>query len=137
MYIIIDVNNNITLSKILNEKDIIDYELYCYSVFNPTIIGSKNDLLLSPRIDNTTSVYASLHAFLDANSNNINVFATFNHEEIGSMTKEGAESTFLSDILRRISSSLNNLYFSLSSISKKSFSFGIELFIWSRNLTLI
>ena len=109
---IIDINNNITLSKILNEKDIIDYELYCYSVFNPTVIGSKNDLLLSPRIDNTTSVYASLHAFLDANSNNINVFATFNHEEIGSMTKEGAESTFLSDILRRISSSLNIDYYS-------------------------
>ena len=44
--------------------------------------------------------------FLDNNSNSINVYVTFNNEEIGSLTKEGAESSFLLDILKRIATSL-------------------------------
>ena len=37
-----------------------------------------------------------------SNENNINVMCIFNSEEIGSMTKEGADSSFLIDILKRI-----------------------------------
>ena len=44
---VISANLAHALSKMLNEKDIIDYELYAYSAFNPTIIGSNNDLLLA------------------------------------------------------------------------------------------
>ena len=70
----------------------------------------------SPRIDNLTSVYSSIEAFLNSSSNNIKVMCSFNNEEIGSLTIEGADSNFLLDTLKRISSSLNIDF--VSSLSK-------------------
>lgn len=119
----LDLNTNIDLmpiiglkeeknviAKLLKEKfywkeeDIKDFELFCYSTESPQFIGLKKDILISPRIDNLTSVYTSLIAFLEKdNSQFINVFCAFNHEEIGSMTYEGADSKFLETTLKRIS----------------------------------
>ena len=115
---IIDINiKNMNIQKFLNEPNLLDYELYAYSAFTPITIGTKNDILISPRIDNITSVYASLKAFLKASGNAITVFASFNHEEIGSLTKEGADSTFFKDTIKRLCSSLNIDYYSLISNS--------------------
>ena len=64
-------------------------------------------MLSSPRIDNLSSVYLSLNAIINAkNSDSVQVFAAFDNEEVGSRTRQGAGSTFLSDILWRISHSL-------------------------------
>ena len=97
------------IAKQLNIKkdEILDYDLLLYNCEEPQIIGEKKDLLLSPRIDNLTSTYAALKAFLKiSNEQNINVFCTFNSEEIGSLTKEGADSNFLMDTLKKIAASL-------------------------------
>lgn len=105
---IIGLSNNTNLwdneLKKISKNEIIDYDLFAYNTNNPIYI---NDLLVSPRIDNLTSVYSSLQAFLNSKSNNIKVFCSFNNEEIGSLTIEGADSNFLIDILKRISSPLN------------------------------
>ena len=90
---------------ILNIKDIVDYDLFAYNTELPAIIN--NNLLISPRIDNLTSVYAGLKSFLNAKSNNIKVFCSFNNEETGSLTIEGADSNFLLDILKRIAGLIN------------------------------
>ncbi|MBR1417264.1 MAG: M18 family aminopeptidase [Bacilli bacterium] len=98
-----------TWNDILKEtikEDIIDYDLFAYNTTNPTNIGINKELLISPRIDNLTSVYSSLMAFLDSKDNNIKVFCSFNNEEIGSLTEEGADSNFLIDTLKRVSSTL-------------------------------
>ena len=115
---IIDINiKNMNIQKFLNEPNLLDYELYAYSAFTPITIGTKNDILISPRIDNITSVYASLKAFLKTTGNAITIFASFNHEEIGSLTKEGADSTFFKDTIKRLCTSLNIDYYSLISNS--------------------
>ncbi len=41
-----------------------------------------------------------------ANARSVNVFACFDNEEVGSGTKQGARSTFLSDTLRRVNAAL-------------------------------
>ena len=94
--------NNI-LKKAIN-KEIIDYDLYAYNIEQPYFIGNNKELLISPRIDNITSVYSSLLAFLKSKSKSIKVFCSFNSEEIGSLTKEGADSSFLMDVLKKIAS---------------------------------
>ncbi len=94
------------LKKICKEE-IIDYDLFAYNLDKPKFIGENSEILVSPRIDNLTSVYSSLQAFLDSKSNNIKVFCSFNNEEIGSLTEEGADSNFLIDILKRFSSHLD------------------------------
>lgn len=88
------------------DGEIMDYDLYFYNMEEPQLIGLEKDLLVSPRIDNLTSVYSALQGFLESTNKAINVFVAFNNEEIGSLTKEGAESSFLLDILKRIATSL-------------------------------
>ena len=94
--------NNI-LNKVI-EKRIIDYDLFAYNNQKPEYIGYNNELLISPRIDNLTSVYSSLISFIESKSNNIKVFCSFNNEEIGSLTVEGADSNFLIETLKKIAS---------------------------------
>lgn len=88
-----------------NEK-LLDYELFLYNCLLPETIGLESDLILSPRIDNITSVYSSLESFLETTSDNILVFCSFNNEEIGSLTREGADSNFLLDTLKRVAATL-------------------------------
>lgn len=99
-----DTWNKIIKSKVKNK--IIDYDLFAYNPTTPSIIGENKELLVAPRIDNLTSVYASLYSFLNSKSPNIKVFCAFNNEEIGSLTEEGADSNFLLDILKRMASKL-------------------------------
>jgi len=88
-------------------KEIADYDLLIYNTETPTFVGKNKDILLSPRIDNLTSTFAGIQALLNVeNTNNINLLCTFNSEEIGSLTKEGADSNFLLDTLKKIAASL-------------------------------
>jgi len=96
--------NKKTWDKIIGNDKIVDYDLFAYNIEEPILI---NDIFVSPRIDNITSVYASLESFLNTKSDNIKIFCSFNNEEIGSLTTEGADSSFLIDILKRIASYLN------------------------------
>ena len=91
----------------LTTETIGDYELFLYDNSKPELFGKKDEFLLSPRIDNLTSVYAALESFLESTSENIQVFCSFNNEEIGSLTKEGADSNFLLDTLKKIAAILN------------------------------
>lgn len=91
-----------------NKEEICDYDLFVYTTNTPKYFGLDNEMILSPRIDDLTCTYGALKSFIDAkNNSNINIFCTFNSEEIGSLTKEGADSSFLMDTLKRIAADLN------------------------------
>lgn len=91
----------------LKEEKICDYDLFIYASSKPTYFGLNNEMILSPRIDDLTCTFGALKSFIDAKkNNNVNIFCTFNSEEIGSLTKEGADSSFLMDTLKRICADL-------------------------------
>lgn len=102
--------NNIHVDKIC------DYDLYLYNRDRAIPVGLEDELILAPRLDDLAALYPSLKGFLEAtNDYNINVFCAFNSEEIGSSTKEGADSSFLFDCLTRIANAINlNLHRALS-----------------------
>ncbi|HEX3075443.1 MAG TPA: M18 family aminopeptidase, partial [Lachnospiraceae bacterium] len=59
-------------------------------------------------IDNLTSTYAALRAITSGNrQNGINVIALFDNEEVGSKTKQGADSTLMTILLQKIFEGLN------------------------------
>lgn len=91
------VKNNVKIDKIY------DYDLYVYNRDKAKQIGLNNDMIMAPRLDDLGSVYPALQAFIDSeNKDTINVLAIFNNEEIGSLTQQGADSSFLKDVLSRI-----------------------------------
>ena len=82
-------------------------DLYLVNRQKATVIGYDNELISSGRLDDLECVYTSLRGFVEAeNKNHINVFAVFDNEEVGSVTKQGAMSTFLVSTLNRINKAL-------------------------------
>lgn len=109
---IFDIEKNTKITDYLKNElnitdDICDYDLYLYNCEKPQIIGESSNILSSPRIDNLTSTYTALKGFLESKNQSINIYVSFNSEEIGSVTKEGAESNFLLNILKKIATNLN------------------------------
>ncbi len=87
----------------VRKEDIISHDLFVYNRGEGRLFGEKNEYILSPALDDLECVYTSLTAFLSARtSDSVPVFAVFDNEEVGSETKQGAASDFLSDTLRRI-----------------------------------
>ncbi|MBO4921370.1 MAG: M18 family aminopeptidase [Lachnospiraceae bacterium] len=105
------------LAKEIKEKkeSILDFDLIVYNAEEPAFIGLDREMLSSPRLDNITSCLALVEGLIDSQktdvsqkkSNNktessINLIALFDNEEIGSETKQGADSELLRLILRKI-----------------------------------
>ena len=90
------------------KEDIIDYDLSLYVREPSKIIGANKEFLQAPRLDDLGSLFPANEAFEDAhNDGAINVLCVLNNEEIGSLTNQGADSTFVSDVLHRIGKELN------------------------------
>ena len=87
----------------VEKTDILDFELTVYCKENPEFIGLNDVFISSPRLDNLTSCAALVSGLIDAKrTEGINLIALFDHEEIGSRTKQGAGSILLHDMLNRI-----------------------------------
>ncbi len=85
------------------EEDILDYELYVYCAEEGCTVGLEEEFISAPRLDNMTSVQAILQGLLEAGEGDcIQVGAFFDHEEIGSKTKQGAGSMLLSFVIEKI-----------------------------------
>lgn len=87
--------------------DVLDYDLYLYVKEDGLRVGSEGDLVSAPRVDNQASVFGSIQALIEANpTKSIALAACFDNEEVGSLTKQGADSTLLYQITRRIGMAL-------------------------------
>lgn len=87
----------------VEKEDILDYELTVFCKEEPQYIGLKDELISSPRLDNLNSCAALVSGIIDAKrGEGVNMIALFDHEEIGSRSKQGAASILLHDMLLRI-----------------------------------
>ncbi|MBC3178759.1 M18 family aminopeptidase [Corynebacterium lujinxingii] len=85
----------------VNADDIVAHELVTADTQRGEVIG---DLLAAGRLDNLTSVWASLEAMLAAqdDAEDILVLAAFNHEEVGSASTAGAGGPLLERVLTKV-----------------------------------
>ncbi|MGN0436100.1 MAG: M18 family aminopeptidase [Wujia sp.] len=95
---------------------ILDYDLYMYITTEPSILGLHDEFLNAARIDNISSVSAIMEAISsDIGKNCTAVAAFFDNEEVGSRSKQGADSFLLRDILRHfVAEDIISAAFSLS-----------------------
>jgi aspartyl aminopeptidase len=90
------------------DAELAGYDVFCHVVQPPATFGPDDQFLASGRLDNLSSVHAGLRALLNGASAGraISVFAAFDHEEVGSATRSGAQGPFLSDVLHRTATAL-------------------------------
>jgi aspartyl aminopeptidase len=89
----------------VTEEDILTTDLFLY---NPQTGMAWNGYISAPRLDDLPCAFASLTAFMESGKSEkspatVPVYCLFDNEEVGSTTKQGAASTFLYDVLNRIS----------------------------------
>ncbi len=91
----------------VDASDILDFELSVYDYEKPEMVGLHKELVSSPRIDNLSSCAALIDGMTHINQvDHVNLAALFDHEEIGSDTKQGAGSALLTDVLEKIYESM-------------------------------
>ncbi len=84
-------------------EKVLSHDLFLYARDKGTCIGPEDELILCPRLDDLMCAYALLQGFLRMKEPKaVPVLSLFDSEEVGSRTRQGAMSTFLKDVLRRI-----------------------------------
>ncbi|MBR4342191.1 MAG: M18 family aminopeptidase [Lachnospiraceae bacterium] len=126
------------LAKEIKEKkeEILDFDLIVYNAEEPAYVGLNNEMISSPRLDNITSCLALVEGLINAsaekecndrNFNALNLIALFDNEEIGSETKQGADSELLRLILRKIYRSFCEDEISLDTDIRKGFLLSVDV----------
>ena len=92
----------------INKESILSEELYLYARQEGTALGQNGEWIHAPRLDDLQCVYAALQGLRASKPKDfISLAAFFDNEEVGSGTKQGADSDFLSLVLERILLSLS------------------------------
>lgn len=102
----------------VSPEQILSHDLFLYNRTPGMLFGHNCEFFSSPRIDNLQCTYATLQGFIESSSENtLAVFCSFDNEETGSTTKQGAASDFLLHTIEQIAQALN---FDLKDIMKQS-----------------
>ena len=92
------------------EKDILDRDLQLVTRQAPTQVGPDGEYFMAPRIDDLECAATTLLGFIDASAETDSacapVWAMLDNEEVGSSSRQGAQSSFLRDVLDRILESI-------------------------------
>ncbi len=91
----------------VSEENILGHDLFVYPHQKGSIWGPSGEFLASPRLDDLQCAFACFQGFLAGRRQEYAaMFCLFDNEEVGSLTRQGAASTFLKDTLARICESL-------------------------------
>src|SRR5690606_39272378 len=87
--------------------DLLAWDLMVHDLTPSTLLGVDERLLSAPRLDNLCSSWAGTEALAAAAAGGaapaqVPVLVLFDHEEVGSTSDRGADSTLLPAVLERI-----------------------------------
>ncbi|WP_036947688.1 M18 family aminopeptidase [Pseudobutyrivibrio ruminis] len=112
---LVSMDENFKLKKLVadslsvKEDDILGSDLFLYNREPGKVWGANDEFISIRRLDDLQCSYSSMMGLLAAKNSNtaVQVHVTFDNEEVGSGTKQGADSTFLYDTLVRINEAMN------------------------------
>ena len=85
----------------INADKVLGYELSFYDAQGASTVGLREEFLASARLDNLLSCYIGLESLINASGDQPALLVCNDHEEVGSMSAEGAQGPFLSNVLER------------------------------------
>lgn len=92
-------------------EEVMDFEIVLYDTQKACLGGLSDEFIFSARLDNLNQTYCATMGLIDSlrkpdvlnDESAIRLIACFDHEEIGSRTAQGADSSVLPSIIRRLS----------------------------------
>ena len=91
----------------VSEENILGHDLFVYPHQKGSLWGPSGEFIASPRLDDLQCAFACFKGFLSGRrQEHAAMFCLFDNEEVGSLTRQGAASTFLKDTFARICESL-------------------------------
>ena len=80
----------------VTQEDVLGADLYVYNRMPGTSWGPEDELISSPRLDDLACAFAAITALTEADCvQNVAVSCLFDNEEVGSCTRQGADSSLL------------------------------------------
>ncbi|MDO5410845.1 MAG: M18 family aminopeptidase [Lachnospiraceae bacterium] len=84
-------------------ENILSFDLGFYNMDEPVLYGEHTEMLSAPRLDNLTSVQGCVSGLIRAaQAETFSAIMLFDNEEIGSNTKQGADSILLGRLLEKV-----------------------------------
>jgi len=90
--------------------DVVDFEMVLYDTQKSCIGGINDELIYSARLDNLGMTYCNIMGLIESARSSaaldddiIHLSCCFDHEEVGSTSAQGANSTLLPAVVRRLS----------------------------------
>jgi aspartyl aminopeptidase len=96
--------------------EIVDFELNLYDTQPASLGGITKEFLYSARLDNLATVFCAMESLIDyttaadsifCDSSDVSLTVVFDHEEVGSISAQGAGSPVMASAVERIASALN------------------------------
>ncbi|MDE6761894.1 MAG: M18 family aminopeptidase [Lachnospiraceae bacterium] len=125
-----DLLSNVADSLNIQTSDILDYDLYLYNMDVPMVAGLDSSMIAASRLDNLTSVASILNGIKSCGKipdHTVDLMVVFDNEEVGSLTKQGADSEFLPLVIDKIGKGLRGNRFDKSKILEKSFLLSVDV----------
>ncbi|MBD3639961.1 MAG: M18 family aminopeptidase [Marinobacter sp.] len=85
----------------IKARKVLGYELSFYDAQRAEFVGLRNEFIASARMDNLLSCYIGLQSLIHATGDEAALLVCNDHEEVGSMSAEGAQGPFLTAVLDR------------------------------------
>ena len=82
-------------------KKILAFELGFYDTQPAALVGLRDEFIASARLDNLLSCFIGVRSLIDASDDEPAMLVCNDHEEVGSVSAEGAQGPFLASILDR------------------------------------
>lgn len=90
-------------------EEVMDFDLYLYPLEKGTLVGQEKELISVARLDDLSMVYTGLKGLLETTpSTGISMLVALDNEEIGSRSKQGADSPALNMVLEKIALGLGH-----------------------------
>ncbi len=87
----------------IDPESILSWDLSLMDIVPPVVGGSRGEFIFCPRLDNQAMCHAALLALLRAEvTRATQVICLYDHEEIGSGSATGADSSLVEELLRRL-----------------------------------
>lgn len=112
----------------VTEDQIIDFDLFLYACERGCLVGANEEFISSPKLDDLAMVHAGIKALVEEpNQLSTNFMCVFDNEEVGSLTKQGAGSPVLRNIIERLAEKLGKTNEQLQQAIHKSFMISADM----------